>query len=227
MKTMGRYKAFGAILTSNIWAKAVLCLLLGLSLQSQATALQCSSLFLPHSDLLIAMNPKYRGENEGRYLDPITKNPWRVKYLAGAERRQYEVLWKDGRFVNQQGKKIESEFDPESMSFDNGLFVIDKNFRMFLLPFESRGEYHHSSLSRGEDVIFAGTAAFSNGVLRELSNSSGHYKPSAEHTRTVLLELKKRGIDLSQTKLRGQAARDLKNSFSVSPKELTELLAEP
>lgn len=224
MRNTGALKILSLL---TLCAGAVFCLILFISDLALANGhpLQCQNIFHPNSSLLIAMNPEYRGENTGKYTDPVTKTKWNVKYYTSSELKQYEVIPRDNLLTNSSGKKISSEFDAEAMSFEHGLFVIDKNYRMYLLPFEIRGTYHHSSLSRGDDIIFAGTAAFHNGILKELSNSSGHYKPSSQQTLVVLKQLSRRGINLSETSLSGQAAEDLTGTYSIGPKELRSLLA--
>ncbi len=223
MKHSNRFKTRK---TSNYWALALFCLSMSLTTLAKANghALQCHNVFFTNSDLLIAMNPTYRGEDKGTYMDPITKKAWNVKYFSKEELLPYALFVKEGLIVNHQGKKTSSDFDPEAMSFEHGLFVIDKNNKAYLLPFESRGKYHHSSLSAGDDIIFAGTAAFHNGVLREFSNSSGHYKPSAKQTLQALKILQKQGLSLESTKLTGPAAKELTNSYSIDPKDLSALL---
>lgn len=42
------------------------------------------------------------------------------------------------------------------------------------------GRWHHSSFTRGQDVICAGEIGVRDGVLLRLNNGSGHYKPTAD-----------------------------------------------
>lgn len=184
---------------------------------------KCGPLFEAKADArlpLIAMDPRYQGENQGKYRDPISGEPWKVKYYSEAEKKVFQLRLKDGIFHDHQGKKMDSDFDAESLSFESGLFVIDKEQRMFLLPFEERGKFHHSSLTGGQDVIFAGTAAFSNGRLREFTDNSGHYKPSPKQTIRTLKLLRKMGVEFKLLKVSGRVAKELSNSYSISGKEL-------
>ncbi len=173
---------------------------------------------------LISMDSRYKGEDQGLYLDPITKHPWKVHYYTMTEKAVFELLPQNGLLVHRNGKKADSPFDAESLSFENALLVIDKDRRIFILPFEERGRFHHSSLSAGEDILFAGTAAFSQGLLRELSDQSGHYKPSPQQTMIAIKELQKMGVDLRMMKLSGHIAKHLTNSYSLSPKEVQQLV---
>ncbi len=192
-----------------------------------AVAMQCDGVFILTSSAgypLLTMASEYRGEDRGLYVDPVTKKPWFVQYFKESEKRAFE-LFVDGKvLVNREGVKVDSVFDPEAMSHETSLIVIDKNHRIFVLPFEERGRFHHSSLGAGEDVFFAGTASFGQGYLREFTGSSGHYKPSAQQTLLALSDLRKRGVDLSKTKLTGRVAQELKGTFAISPGELSVIL---
>lgn len=190
-------------------------------------ALQCEGIFRLESSRgypLLSMAAEYRGEDRGLYIDPLTKKPWFVKYFTEIEKRPFELLIEGKTLVNREGVKADSVYDPEAMSFETSLIVIDKDHRIFVLPFEERGRFHHSSLGAGEDVFFAGTASFGQGFLREFTGGSGHYKPSVQQTLLTLLDLRQRGVDLSQTKLTGRIAKELNGTFSVSPGELKVIL---
>lgn len=192
-----------------------------------ALAIQCEGIFILSSSQghpLLTMAAEYRGEDRGLYMDPITKKPWFVKYFSESEKQAFE-LFVDGKIlVNREGVKVDSVYDPEAMSFETSLIVIDKNHRMFLLPFEERGVFHHSSLGAGEDVFFAGTASFGQGVLREFTGGSGHYKPSVQQTLLALQDLRKKGVDLSNTKLTGRIAKELTGSYVINPSDLKVIL---
>lgn len=175
---------------------------------------------------LISMDAHYRGEDRGLYIDPVTKRPWQVKYFTETEKRSFELVIKDKLLWTADGKKAESEYDGEALSFTESLIVVDKDLRIFALPFEERGKYHHSSLTRGKDILFAGTVAFSGGRIRQISDNSGHYKPSVEQTLLILKELKKMGVDMSAMSLTGRAAKALGNTYLMSPRELAPLLQD-
>lgn len=172
---------------------------------------------------LLKMNALYHGEDRGLYRDPISNAPWNVKYFTEKELTQFVLRHENGFFVNHEGKRVDSNFDSEALSFETSLIVIDKNERILLMPFEVRGLYHHSSLSQGKDVLFAGTAAFVNGKLREFTNDSGHYKPSALQTLKVIRWFYRSGVDLSQMKIRGRASLDLAGKHSLTFSDLKNM----
>jgi hypothetical protein len=204
----------------------ILGLFLGTPSFSTAQGSQCQELF-ENSPELISMNPLYLGEDQGRYLDPLTKQPWRVRYFSERVKARFELFIRDGLLVDKDGVKAQSAYDHESMSWENALIIIDASHRIFHLPFENRGRYHHSSLTGGKDVIFAGTAAFHQGFIRELSDSSGHYKPTSEQTRAALRDLVDRGLDLRQIRLTGYFVKAASpGNISLSPREVPKVFPE-
>ncbi|WP_425093048.1 hypothetical protein [Tropicimonas sp. S265A] len=47
-------------------------------------------------------------------------------------------------------------------------------------------QYNHSSLNAGQNVICAGTCVIQNGIIMEIDNQSGHYKPTRLNLQTAL-----------------------------------------
>lgn len=202
--------------------------------------LMCQNLFHANAHLLIPMMDYYRGEETGAVVDPLlthswairghlSKSPikdhWKVEYFSESQRAQYEIFPKAGKIYDHQGNIFESKYDPVDQFYEDSLFIVDKDFRFFVLPIQERGRYHHSSLSSGDDVIFAGTISVMDGVIHEISANSGHYKPSALQTLRVLSLMKKKGIDLQSIKLHGPTAVELGNSHALNSKEVEALLS--
>lgn len=201
--------------------------------------LMCQNIFHVNVGLLIPMMDYYRGEETGTVIDPLLTHSWAIKghlskssiadkwkveYFDESTKAQYEVHFRDGKLYDPNGKLYESAYDPVDLFYEESLFVIDKDFRFFILPMQERGRYHHSSLSSGDDIVFAGTISINTGVIREISANSGHYKPSAQQTLRVLAEMKKRGYNLGSIKLHGQTAYELGHSHSLTAKEIDQLL---
>lgn len=172
----------------------------------------------------VQMDKAYVGENSGAYADPVTRAVWRVKYFTRNELLQYKLEPKGDVLVDFTGKKVESEFDADSLHFDSSLIVINSNREILVLPFEERGRFHHSSLSSGQNVIFAGTATFANGKIRSLSDMSGHYKPDALQFLIALRTLFKVGVDMTQLRIEGHLARDVFGTASMSQSEVRQKL---
>lgn len=168
----------------------------------------------------VQMDKTYLGENSGQYSDPVTRAVWKVKYFTAEELRQYKLTPQGKVLVDFMGKKAESAFDADSLHFDSSLIVINKNREILVLPFEERGRFHHSSLTAGQEVIFAGTATFANGKLRSLSDMSGHYKPDALQFLVALRTLFKMGVDMTQLRVEGHLAQDVFGTASMTQAEV-------
>lgn len=196
--------------------------------QVSAAVVRCGLIFSPYEESWIQrsipMNPQYRGENRGLYVDPIMKVPWMVKYFKNKERRQFELTERNGLLWDVQGEKADSVYDGNALHFQSSLIVITKDREIFVMPFEERGKYHHSSLSRGENVLFAGTATFSAGRIRSLSDQSGHYKPDGFQSLLALRTLYLMGVDLSQMRLEGNVVIQHFKTYSMTPAEVRNKL---
>lgn len=59
------------------------------------------------------------------------------------------------------------------------------------------GQWNHSSLNAGKDVICAGTMRIVGGQLTMISNESGHYQPNATKLSNAIATLVEEGCDLS------------------------------
>jgi hypothetical protein len=177
---------------------------------------------------LLRMKAEYRGEDRGLYTDPLTHVRWNVQYFSSVERAQHEIFPRSGKFYDVNGRELNSAFDAEAFSFEDALLAIDKDFRMYVLSGEERGRLHHSSLSAGGDVLFAGTIAFMDGRVRHMSDSSGHYKPEPWRTRRVVRLMRDRGADLSQMRLSGHVATEYGGSVSLTAAQVQKfILANP
>jgi hypothetical protein len=174
----------------------------------------------------LTMDARYRGEHLGTYLDPITKEPWMVKYFDRMERDSLEVHYKNGVFVDAKGQKLNSNFDAESLTFDEALIVVSKSYHIFVYPRDERGLYHHSSILSGADVMFAGMASFSEGRIRVLTDRSGHYAPTPEHTRWFIRLLWRSGVDLTGLTLMGRAAQHFGATAAMRPKEIRDVFLQ-
>lgn len=189
---------------------------------------RCEVIFVPHVHSqvppLLPRRAEYEGEERGEYVDPVTRAPWRVRYFNELEREAYRVRMNaEGLFVDSLGRKMNSRFDEEFLSFEDSLLVVDSQNRWFVLPFEERGRYHHSSLLAGASVRFAGMVAFLDGRVRRISDTSGHYRPESWRILWLLRDLKRRGADLSQIEVSGRGASELGGSPYLRTHEVRDM----
>lgn len=193
----------------------VILILLLKPLVVYSKAAQCVHLFDFRMSQVFTMDSKYLGENEGKYIDPVTRKPWNVKYFTFEERQQFRLKSSSGKLVDTKNEPVSSEFDPESITFETGLVVLTKNYELYLMPYEQRGRFHHSSLSGGKDVLFAGEMSLYRGHVRNISDRSGHYKPNSRALADFIHYLEYLGLDLRDLKISGEAVEKM-GRYSLS-----------
>ena len=96
-----------------------------------------------------------------------------------------------GFLWNASGEKITTMRSTNYvMSEDGSLFL---NASHWTPP---TGSVHHSSFLSGRPVACAGTIQVNQGVIKSLTNESGHYLPQKNHLTQVVNMLKGHGIHL-------------------------------
>jgi hypothetical protein len=148
---------------------------------------------------------------------------WPVTYLNKLARLQYLVCVSDGGLlcdVNQSSLLMRDMVRNEYMM---SVYAMDMYGNVFCkLDFTEQTEtivyqpdegyrivkpwnFNHSSFLAGREVLCAGCMHIGYNVRRRrqeagylsaIDNSSGHYKPSPDHLRTMLLVLKDQGVDV-------------------------------
>ena len=63
-------------------------------------------------------------------------------------------------------------------------------------------QFHHSSFMAGQPVSFAGELQVTDGMLRVVTNKSGHYKPTEENAFVQLLFFQRKGVPLDNVTFR-------------------------
>jgi hypothetical protein len=140
------------------------------------------------------MNDAYVGE------DLPNNNIWgtQVKYLSDAERAGYKLEFRDGKIYDSSGRLFDTQ-DAATAHSGGGraIFVMDENGNIYASKVQQVGEFHHSSLAAGQPVAAAGEMSVQDGVLKVISDKSGHYTPGRTYTQQALDSLQSSGIDTS------------------------------
>lgn len=178
--------------------------------------LKCTDLFSSHFSQQLSMLKKYEGEHLGLYYDKTTHQYWHVKYFNETEKAEFKISIANKILLDSTGRKASSPFDSETGQFKEGLIILDTEQNIYLLPYEQRGIFHHSSLSHGQNVFFAGTVSFSNGHILTISDLSGHYKPKYQSLVEFIRFLEDHGLNLRQTKISGYNIFEKTGQYSIS-----------
>ncbi len=117
--------------------------------------------------------------------------------LSSEERKAYAVAIQEGRFF--RGERVYSTVS-ESVSENQKqgwcIFVLSQDQKLYCGS-GTVGYFHHTSFVAHEPVLAAGEARVDrHGVLKELTNESGHYQPGREQTLALLHFLNTQGVDL-------------------------------
>jgi len=131
-----------------------------------------------------------------KYLKPGGPNP-----VVGKVRRSGRAAFElHGGSSMTQGPAKEP-FDTSSlyskfMGTGYAIYVMDKRGRLYAAQHRV-GIFHHSSFFSGGDVAGAGEMQVIGGVVKSITNKSGHYQPTEDEMVQVMRELAGRGVDLS------------------------------
>ncbi|RJF99468.1 PAAR domain-containing protein [Noviherbaspirillum saxi] len=135
------------------------------------------------------MDGKYMSENEAE------NSVWpgrQVTYLSESERAEYRLVFKDGKAYEADG----SLFDTTDTPNGKAIFVMDGEGNFFAYKYAEVGEFHHSSFLAGKPVAAAGELTSYDGLIVEISNKSGHYKPSVDFLLQAMNELENKGVSI-------------------------------
>ena len=141
----------------------------------------------------IAIQPGYVGENVvGNSLG------WFVKYLSPGERQAYRIFVRNGKLFTANGELFSTATASTVHSgAGRAIFVVDEAGNIFASNFQRVGVFHHSSLVAGGKVLTAGELQVENGVLKLISNKSGHYRPPTKSTDVFLGVMREAGVNTS------------------------------
>jgi hypothetical protein len=148
-------------------------------------------------------------------LDRLLGCQYKVLYLNKIERLRYMVAVEDGLFFNilESGLAGTCETTVEA---DLGLaghdqiarvYACDRHGNLFVAADDLKDQQgkkiqlNHSSLLAGREVRCAGTISIKFGMLRGISNMSGHYKPDTAALRQLLMQLRGEGVDVDSDQI--------------------------
>jgi hypothetical protein len=139
--------------------------------------------------------PDYVGEDVPG--NPIWGTP--VKYLDDAELQTKKLTVKDGKLYDANGDLFDTSKASTAHSGEGrAIFVMDEKGNIYASNVQKVGEFHHSSLAQGKPVTGAGELVVENGVVKTISNKSGHYQPTPAMNEQVFKSLETQGVDTSK-----------------------------
>ncbi|KAL3534007.1 hypothetical protein ACH5RR_007528 [Cinchona calisaya] len=117
-----------------------------------------------------------------------------IKYLGPIERKTYEVVIEDGKFMyKQSGQLLDTRGSPEDAKW---IFVLSVS-KVLYVGQKKKGTFQHSSFLAGGATLSAGRLIVEDGILKAVWPHSGHYLPTEENFEEFMSFLKQHNVDLS------------------------------
>ncbi|KHG25217.1 Alpha-latrocrustotoxin-Lt1a [Gossypium arboreum] len=121
-----------------------------------------------------------------------------IKYLSPIERKPYEVMVVNGKFVYKQtGKPVHTN---EETGDAKWIFVLSTS-KILYVGVKKKGTFQHSSFLAGGATIAAGRLVVDNGILKAVWPHSGHYRPLEENFNDFISFLRENNVDLNNVKM--------------------------
>ncbi|XP_021278129.1 IQ domain-containing protein IQM2 [Herrania umbratica] len=117
-----------------------------------------------------------------------------IKYLGPRERKPYEVIVADGKFIYKQtGKLLHTTGEDRDAKW---IFVLSTS-KILYVGKKKKGTFQHSSFLAGGATIAAGILVVDSGVLKAVWPHSGHYRPTEENFNDFISYLRENNVDLT------------------------------
>ncbi|GMJ00879.1 hypothetical protein like AT3G13600 [Hibiscus trionum] len=121
-----------------------------------------------------------------------------IKYLGPMERKPYEIVVEDGKFIYRQTGELVQTTGENSDS--KWIFVLSTS-KVLYVGMKKKGTFQPSSFLAGGATIAAGRLVVDNGVLKAVWPHSGHYRPTEENFNDFISFLKENNVDLTDVKM--------------------------
>lgn len=120
-----------------------------------------------------------------------------VLYYSKSEISKKRIQVRDGKIYDTQGVLVDSSHG----FIGTVIYAMDDTGEIYITADHEIGKIHHSSLLAGKPAAGAGTMKIQNGVITELTASSGHYTPKNSIFMQVIERLDSQGANLTHTKI--------------------------
>jgi len=131
----------------------------------------------------------------------VQKEKSQVKYLDEESRKDYLLIGGSTLMQGEPPKLFDtSEMFSKYSGKGFGIYVMTPNGDLYSHAHKV-GLFHHSSFLAGLPTAGAGEIQVIGGVVKRITNKSGHYLPDDTNMIQVLKELNSRGVNLSGVKL--------------------------
>lgn len=121
---------------------------------------------------------------------------WPGKGIEGAEKNAgaLSLVLADSSTATSPVFNKSANWGGFAMSMGRELYMARHHCRK---GFGDEGNFYHSSYLAGEPVLCAGTIKMKNGIIAEVCNDSGHYRPDARNFIGFLQTLQMHGVNIA------------------------------
>ncbi|KAB2025074.1 hypothetical protein ES319_D06G127800v1 [Gossypium barbadense] len=121
-----------------------------------------------------------------------------IKYLGPMERKPYEVIVVDGKFIYKQTGKLLHTIEETGNA--KWIFVLSTS-KILYVGIKRKGTFQHSSFLAGGATTAAGRLVVDSGVLKAVWPHSGHYRPTEQNFNDFISFLRENNMDLTDVKM--------------------------
>ncbi|MGH3664202.1 MAG: ADP-ribosyltransferase, partial [Micromonosporaceae bacterium] len=147
-------------------------------------------------DELTSMREAHQGEQH---------RPRGTRYFTEAERERYRLrIGPDGKLYDSAGNLFDTRLSVgRYLGIQHAIFVMDAAGNIYAATEEMLGDrsIKHSSFLAGEQVMAAGEIQVINGVVKVITNNTGHYQTKHGKTREFVERLRSAGVPVEGVKL--------------------------
>jgi len=119
----------------------------------------------------------------------------KVKYLDEQERQAFKVTVQDGKLLGADGQPFDTrDATVSGEKTGSAIYVMDHDGNLYLSNQAGIADFQHTSFLAGQPVAAAGTIRVENGEVKEITRSSGHYRPGEEFLDQAVAELHAKGV---------------------------------
>lgn len=141
----------------------------------------------------IKLLTKYNNENASCPWQPAGKCPPYVIYYTESQSATLALSVVGGKLYQGNTLFDTTDADPSHSFAHTSIFVMDMNGIVYASKQFKPFMFHHSTILAGRDVAFAGEMQVEKGVIKKISNCSGHYMPDIKFASQFKTSLNKQG----------------------------------
>lgn len=141
-------------------------------------------------------NPSYAmmSERERENLETTIIGRKEVPYFSGKALADKELKIKDGLLLDHHGFPASTaSYRTNEAGVGYGTLIMTQDNKLYCYT-HKKNELHHTSITAGRAVLFAGEVRLANGKIVGLTSKTGHYKTPAAVAKQFVQYLSENGI---------------------------------